>query len=324
MKRIDGIVAEYQASTAEEFWEVLSPQKYIFGPRDEPIFRGQTKEAWHLEPSILRRTNHPIYAFPLLRSSLERSDDRIFAEIHALRTFAVYCDSTGLRIPGDSKEFREKYLDPSKMLDSFVLKKRITPSDKNSERHIWPEDKYFEIMALAQHFGLPTRLLDWSHSSYIAAYFAASCCLKEQLADGRLAVWALNTANIKSTLKNVRTIQVPGSNNVNVAAQRGLFTLLMQEYTRGGCFKEPHCLDKYVVSCKSHDLAKVTLPVQEAPKVIDLCERFGVTAATLFPGFAGAAKATQESLACLSKSEWSDSRDIRAQTLPACIRTSTE
>ncbi len=323
MKRIDGLVTEYQASTAEEFWEVLSPQKYLFGPLDEPIFRGQANEAWALEPSILRKTRHPIYDFPLFRSSPEKSDERIFVEIHALRTFARYCDSTGLRIPGDSEEFRKRYLNPTMMLDSFVLQKKIRPSDKDSERHIWPSDKYFYIMALAQHFGLPTRLLDWSHSSYIAAYFAASSCLEEKLVDGRLAVWALKTANSKSTLKNVRIVQVPGSNNVNVAAQRALFTLLMQEYKRGDRFKEPHCLDDYVVSCKSHNLAKITLPVLHAPKIIDLCEKYGVTAATLFPGFSGAAKATRDSLACLSKSEWSDGRDIKAQTLPAYIGPST-
>lgn len=324
MKPIDGPVIEYPASTAEEFWEVLSPQKYLFGPLNEPIFRGQAKEAWDLEPSILRKGKHPIYGFPGFRSSPETSDERIFVEIHALRTFARYCDSTGLRIPGDSEGFRKRYLDPTIMLDSFVLQKKVRPSDKDSERYIWPSDTYFEIMALAQHYRLHTRLLDWSHSSHIAAYFAASSCLEEKLVDGRLAVWALNTANIKSTLKNVRIVQVPGSNNVNVAAQRGLFTLLMQEYKRGDCFKEPHCLNHYVVSCNSHSLAKVTLPVQEAPKIIDLCERYGVTAATLFPGFSGAAKATEESLACLSKSEWLDGRDIRAQILPVCTGPSTE
>ncbi len=324
MKRIDGLVTEYQASTAEEFWEVLSPQKYLFGPLNEPIFRGQANEAWDLEPFILRKTKHPIYDFPLFRSSPEKSDERIFVEIHTLRTFAGYCDSTGLRIPGDSEEFRKRYLDPTRMLDSFVFKKRIRPSDEDSERQIWPSDKYFEIMALAQHFGLPSRLLDWSHSSYIAAYFAASSGLKDKNGADRLAVWALNTANIKSTLKNVRVVQVSGSNNVNVAAQRGLFTLLMQEYRRGDRFKEPHCLNDYVVSCKSHDLAKVTLPIPQAPKIIDLCERYGVTAATLYPRFSGAAKATRDSLACLSKSEWSDGRDIRAQTLPACIGPQTK
>jgi hypothetical protein len=62
--------------------------------------------------------------------------------------------------------------------------------------------------------------------------------------------------------------------------------------------------------------SQAKLPVQEAPKIIDLCERYGVTGATLYPDFYGAARATRDSLICWSKSEWTDGRDIRTQTLP--------
>jgi hypothetical protein len=303
LKKIDGPVTEYRASTAEDFWEGLSPQKYLFGPYNKPIFRGQADALLKLEPSLLRKDNDHLYSSPVFGASSELSEHRIFSEIHFLNTFGRYCDSAGLRIPGDSEEFRRKHLHPPRMMDSFLL-----------HRKLWPSDEYFEIMALAQHYGLPTRLLDWSHSSYVAAYFAASGALKA--GKGRLAVWALDTEDIELKLKNVRTIRVPGSNNANMAAQCGLFTLLRQEYKMGKPFKEPHCLEDYVVSCGSHSLAKVTLPILEAPKVIDLCERYGVTAATLYPDFYGAAKATLDSLACWERSEWTDGRDIRAQTLP--------
>ena len=319
LKPASGPVKEYPASTAEEFWEVLSPQKYLFGPHEKPIFRGQARawdlgqeKAWDLEPSILRKGKHPVYAIPLLRSIPEASEVRILAEIIALHTFTGYCDSTGLRIPGDSEEFRTKYLDPTRVMDSFIF-----------HRQIWPSHEYFNIMALAQHYGVPTRLLDWTHSSYIAAYFAASSGLEDEQTKGGLAVWALNTENIAHTLRDLEIIRVPGSNNVNVAAQRGLFTLLRQRYTRGKPFEGPHCLNHYIESSKSQDLAKITLPAQEAPKIIDLCERHGVTGATLFPDFYGAAKATRDNLACWLRSQWSDGRDIRAQTLPVCASGST-
>jgi hypothetical protein len=312
LERIDEDVTEYRASTADEFWEALSPQRYLFGPSSRPIFRGQKNSTFKLEPSILRKDNDHIYSSPTFGSRSNISENRIFVEIHILNRFARYCDSAGLRIPGDSQEFRRQYLHPPTMMDSFIL-----------HRKLWPSDEYFEIMALAQHYGLPTRLLDWSHSSYVAAYFAASGALRND-DEGRFAVWALNTEDVELKLKNMRTIRVPGSNNANVAAQRGLFTLLLQEYARGQPFKEPHCLEDYAVSCESHNLAKITLPILEAPKVIDLCERYGVTAAALYPDFYGAAKATLDSLACWERSEWTDGRDIRAQTLPMCIKPPTE
>jgi FRG domain-containing protein len=305
LEQIDGPSLEYRAATAEEFWEVLSPQKRLFGPCNRPIFRGQANDAWGLEPSILRKENHPVYSF---RSSADVSENRIVAEIHALHIFASYCDSSGLRIPHDSKGFREKFLDPTKVMDGFIFHRRI-----------WPSNEYFEIMALGQHYGLHTRLLDWSRRSHVAAYFAASGALnddKHAASTNRLVVWALNTENIKLNLTNVEVIPVPGSNNANLAAQGGLFTLLRQEYTLGKPFVGPHCLVGHARSCGSRDLAKVTLPVAEAPKVIDLCERHGVTAATLYPDFYGAAKATRDSLACWARSEWTDGRDIRAQTVP--------
>ena len=309
----DEIPKMYPASTAEEFWGFLSPQKFLFGPHERPIFRGQANGELGLEPSILRNKNHPVRSSVLFRSSSEVSENQIVAEIYGLHIFAVYCDSSGLKIPGDSEEFRRKYLDPTKVVDSFILHRRV-----------WPSNEYFEIMALAQHYGLPTRLLDWSRRSHVAAYFAASGALRDGKRRGRLAVWALNTENIKFNLKNVEVIPVPGSNNANIAAQSGLFTLLRQEYTMGKPFKGPDCLVDYARSCGSADLAKVTLPVLEAPKIIDLCERHGVTAATLYPDFYGAAKATLDSLACWSKSEWTDGRDIRAQVTPARAKPSTK
>lgn len=305
MDRIDGALIEYRTSTAEEFWDILSPQKHLFRSPSRTIFRGQASDAWELEPSILRGQTHPVYDFLLFRSKPEQSENLIFAEIYALRIFAGYCDSTGLRIPGDSQEFRRSFLDPTTKLDSFIF-----------HRQIWPSHEYFEIMALAQHYALPTRLLDWTRSPYVAAYFAASGALKDE-ANGRLSVWALNIENIKPKLEDLEVIPIPGSNNPNIAAQNGLFTLLRQKYARGAPFEGTHCLNRYVESRDQEALLKITLPVQEGPKIIDLCERYGVTGATLYPDFYGAARATRDSLKCLRKSGWTDGRDIRAQTLPA-------
>ena len=47
----------------------------------------------------------------------------------------------------------------------------------------------WEIFALMQHHGIPTRLLDWSESALVALYFALS---SEPSYKGLRAVWILN------------------------------------------------------------------------------------------------------------------------------------
>lgn len=45
---------------------------------------------------------------------------------------------------------------------------------------------WLEWLALMRHYGAPTRLLDWSYSYYVAAFFAL------ERADGPCAVWAID------------------------------------------------------------------------------------------------------------------------------------
>lgn len=54
--------------------------------------------------------------------------------------------------------------------------------------------KLIEWLALMQHHGAPTRLLDLSKSPFIAAYFAFEECL---YSEGKVAVWAINMKFLK-------------------------------------------------------------------------------------------------------------------------------
>jgi hypothetical protein len=56
-----------------------------------------------------------------------------------------------------------------------------------------PPEEDNEFLAYAQHYSLPTRLLDWSRSPYIAAFFAFEGGETRVLSrDQPVAIWAIN------------------------------------------------------------------------------------------------------------------------------------
>ena len=274
---------EKHCMTANELWEFFSPTNKLFEDHYELIYRGQGSSNWELIPSVLRYTDRN----QLMRffKNKATADMQIFNELIVLKTFVNYCDNLGIKVPNDSIKFREKTLDIHS-IDKYM---------KNPS--LWPNEELFELMAMAQHHGVPTRLLDWTEMPYIAVYFAVSSALKrcielledkkkkENIEDEKLAIWVLNIKR-KPLYPFLKIIRVPRSTSSHLSSQRGLFTVHPHNGNRGGDFTVNN-LENEFSTLPNTPLLKVTLPIKEAINLYDLCKKINIDATTVYPNTQG-------------------------------------
>lgn len=137
-----------------------------------------------------------------------------------------------------------------------------------------PEDDW-EWLALAQHHGLPTRLMDWTRNPLVAAYFA----VEEQNA-GDSVVYAYRSAKRIGSLRGdpfgVSAVErfIPRHVTPRITAQAGLFTIHPDPVSAF----ESKSIDRLVIAASYRKRLKHTL------------FRYGIHRASLFPGLDGLSK----------------------------------
>lgn len=282
-------------STAAALLEALSPDRWTDACRWESpwVFRGQQSADWALTPSAWRPQNRPIMDFkaryrtrtahlmPRPDSDLEEASAQWYAEACVVTQFVRLADQLGFQVPGGNI-----YLPPNSE-EFFPSINHTSPADTP---HYFPGP----AIALAQHHGIPTRLLDWTADGIKAAFFAASQ-LQSNSATELLAVWAirpdlLTTARgrtNKPATAEFEPLLVAHGENLYLRSQAGLFLHAPKFFDHRrleGKFPE---LEDFALAAEAalgeRVIVKHCLPHSEAGELLRLLCLRNITTAHLMP-----------------------------------------
>ena len=232
--------------------------------RNDYIFRGLSNIKHDLVPSSLRKNtkiNEYIgndFKFQRIMSVDEAIEKGIIKEKEAFdnaKWIAPTFDKNGNIIKGKGYSIINSDDELQFKRELYVLLKFLDFSDRNGlkvtadykvREHIhnyfhfksefWPRMEFIEIISLAQHYGVPTKVLDWTYDYKVALYFALKDILDSTKENADGVLWAFNYKLFENNpldkdmyFNKLHFYRPEYDNNPNLRAQRGLFSFLIDD-----------------------------------------------------------------------------------------------
>jgi hypothetical protein len=150
---------------------------------------------------------------------------------------------------------------------------------------------YAAFLNLAQHHGYPTPILDWTHSPFVAAYFAFKDLRRNNLqADQKVRILILDAREwnkneraqvLMQGFLHMTMLEPLATNNPRALPQQSISSVTniddLEGYLSGGGKQTGRSF-----------LKAIDLPVSERQVVMQELALMGITAGSLFPGLDGA------------------------------------
>ncbi|WP_320202480.1 FRG domain-containing protein [Agrobacterium rosae] len=212
------IVSHNKASDFVDYLRPSAPQWWdVFTARPTHVFRGHARASWKLLPkgwrpldenpeiaSLIRTLSYHLEQLERPETLTEREQATVwrFALAEAAIQFAQLGRSVGLEIP-------------------WQVPLSLVISPTNAVPFI-----DLSLLALAQHHGVPTQMLDWSEDPLTAAFFAIG---SDPTDHDDLCVWAMNISVLGNAAEeNISLTSAPNVGNANMRAQSGTFLAYYQ------------------------------------------------------------------------------------------------